>query len=193
MKEKQPLMKRLIDLGVVIPLAVVAVPLCVLLCILIRAESPGSPLFVQWRVGRHRRPFRILKLRTMAADTAHVPSHEVESLKITRLGAILRQLKLDELPQLWNVLAGTMSLVGPRPCLPTQNELVEARERRGLFEFLPGVTGPAQLLNVDMSEPVRLAEVEIEYFARATPITDLGIVFRTFLGRGRGDAALRGR
>jgi lipopolysaccharide/colanic/teichoic acid biosynthesis glycosyltransferase len=183
------ILKRALDVAIAAGASVVAVPVCLILMIAIRAESPGNPLFTQWRVGRHQQPFRMLKLRTMSANTAHVPSHEVAAARITRLGRVLRRLKLDELPQLLNVLAGSMSLVGPRPCLASQAELIAAREARGLFAFPPGVTGPAQLLNIDMSEPVRLAEVEADYFHRAGFWSDLRIIFRTLTGGGAGDAA----
>lgn len=181
--------KRLLDLGIAAPTFVVALPLCLILLILIRMESPGNPLFVQTRVGRRQRPFRMLKLRTMAAGTAHVPSHEVQGARITRLGGALRRLKLDELPQLWNVLTGSMSLVGPRPCLPSQTELIAAREALDVFEFPPGITGPGQLLKVDMSQPARLAGIEADYFKAATLRTDVTIIMQTIGGRGNGDAA----
>jgi O-antigen biosynthesis protein WbqP len=169
----------------------VAAPLCVLLLILIRLETPGSPLFVQERVGRHEKSFQMLKLRTMVIETGDMPSHDVDRAGITRLGRILRKLKLDELPQLLNVLAGSMSLVGPRPCLPSQTELIHERQQRGLFALRPGVTGPAQLIGVDMSEPRRLAAVEAEYFGRANTLTNIGLILRTIFGGGRGDAAAR--
>ena len=181
--------QRLVDLAIALPLSVVVLPVCLVLLVLIRLESPGSPLFVQERVGRGRRPFRMLKLRTMRRGTVNAASHEVGAGSITRLGGLLRRLKLDELPQVWNVLTGSMSLVGPRPCLPGQHELVAERERRGLFAIRPGVTGPAQIIGVDMSEPVRLAEVEAEYFGKPRPIGDFGLLVRTFMGGGRGDAA----
>jgi len=184
-------LKRALDLVICLVLLPIALPLCLLLFVVIRLESRGWPLFVQLRMGRDRRPFRMLKLRTMAHDTAHLPSHEVATDRITRFGAVLRRLKLDELPQLLNVLAGSMSLVGPRPCLPSQTELIEARTARGLFAFRPGVTGPAQLAGVDMSEPERLAEVEAGYFHRATLGRDLMLMLRTVFGGGSGDAALR--
>jgi len=85
-----------------------------------------------------------------------------------------------------------MSLVGPRPCLPSQEELIAARRGAGLFLLRPGVTGPAQLAGVDMSQPARLAAVEADYFRRATPLGDLAIMVRTVLGTGKGDAAARG-
>ena len=188
MFEPSPL-KRAIDIAFALPLAVVSAPVCLLLMLAVRMESPGSPLLVQERVGRNQRPFRLFKLRTMYRDTPNVASHEVGQSRITRLGAVLRKLKLDELPQLINVLEGTMSLVGPRPCLPNQHELIAEREQRGVFRLRPGVTGPAQLLGIDMSTPRRLAEVEAEYFKSSTPLGEVALIARTFLGRGHGDAA----
>jgi lipopolysaccharide/colanic/teichoic acid biosynthesis glycosyltransferase len=179
------------DLAISAVLVPAAVPLCLLAMIAIRCESPGSPLFTQVRVGRGQRPFRLYKLRTMEITAGDKPSHEVDARKITRVGAFLRRTKLDELPQLLNVLNGTMSLVGPRPCLPTQTVLVAERERRGLFAFLPGVTGPAQLQGIDMSDPVLLARTEADYFFAAGPGQDMVLLWRTGTGGGRGDAALK--
>lgn len=186
-------MKRALDLVICLILLPVAVLLCVPAMIAIRSESTGSPLFVQRRVGRHRRPFHLLKLRTMARSAGDKPSHEVDAMQITRVGAFLRRTKLDELPQLLNVLAGSMSLVGPRPCLPIQDVLIAEREKRGLYAFPPGITGPAQLLGIDMSDPVLLARTEADYFHEATIGRDLLMIFRTATGGGRGDAALQSR
>jgi lipopolysaccharide/colanic/teichoic acid biosynthesis glycosyltransferase len=109
--------------------------------VVIRLESKGCPLFIQARLGRQQKPFRLLTLRTMAACAGDVPSHEISYDQITRTGAVLRRLKLDELPQLLNVLAGSMALVGPRPCLPHQSELIDERDRYDLFSMLPGSDG----------------------------------------------------
>ena len=187
----KPITTRAIDLIICLFALPIAAPLCLVLAILIRLESPGSPLFIQARVGRNRRIFRMLKLRTMAAGTLDLPSHDVGEARITHLGRVLRRLKFDELPQFLNVLTGSMSLVGPRPCLPSQEELIEARAARGLFALRPGMTGPAQLIGVDMSEPRRLAEVEAAYFIRATPLSDLIVLAKTVFGAGRGDPAAR--
>jgi O-antigen biosynthesis protein WbqP len=181
--------KRAFDLFVGLVLLTISCPILGLLLVAIRLESPGNPLFVQQRVGRHRRLFPIYKLRTMLTGTANVASHHVGTDRVTRLGRILRRLKLDELPQLWNVVNGSMSLVGPRPCLPSQHELIGERDRHGLFEFRPGVTGPAQLVNLDMSQPVRLAQVEAQYFHQASLLQDVRILLRTLLGDGSGDPA----
>ncbi len=184
-------LKRSTDLAIAIPLTIVALPICLALLVAIRIESAGSPLFMQERVGRHQRPFRIFKLRTMAAGTAHVASHHLTSASITPLGSILRRLKLDELPQLLNVLNGTMSLVGPRPCLPNQHDLITRRFQAGLFTIRPGVTGPAQTLGIDMSDPERLVQVEAAYFRSSSTLKDLRLIFRTFVGGGTGDAVRR--
>jgi O-antigen biosynthesis protein WbqP len=181
--------KRAFDLVVALLLLTIFSPVIGLLLVAIRLESPGNPLFIQERVGRHGRPFLIYKLRTMLCGTANVASHHVGTDRVTRLGRILRRLKLDELPQLWNVVNGSMSLVGPRPCLFSQQELINERNRYRLFEFRPGVTGPAQLVNLDMSQPVRLAEVEAQYFRDASLAQDVGILMRTLLGHGTGDPA----
>ena len=159
----------------------------------IRLESRGSPLFVQVRIGRSQKPFRLLKLRTMAADTSDLPSHEVDPVRITQVGAWLRKTKLDELPQLLNVISGSMSLVGPRPCLHSQTDLIAERVDRDLFRYRPGVTGPAQLLGIDMSQPRQMAEAEAAYFHRAGPANDLALILRTAVGAGSGDAAIRQR
>lgn len=187
----RPIAKRIVDLVLCLAVVPIGLPLCLALLVAIRLESPGSPLFVQVRVGRHQRPFRIFKLRTMAFDTGDVASHLVSAGQITRLGALLRRLKLDELPQLVNVIMGSMSLVGPRPCLPNQAELIAERARHGIFEALPGVTGKAQLMGIDMSDPVRLAQVEADYLEQATLTRDFGILWRTATGGGSGDAALK--
>lgn len=186
-------MKRVVDLAFCVVLLPFALPICILAMIAIRYESPGSPLFVQRRVGRHQHPFLLFKLRTMAKSADDKPSHEVDAMQITRVGVFLRRTKLDELPQLLNVLIGSMSLVGPRPCLPIQDLLIAERKKRGLYAFLPGITGPAQLLGIDMSDPVLLARTEAEYFHVATLGRDLMLILRTATGAGRGDAALQGR
>jgi O-antigen biosynthesis protein WbqP len=100
----------------------------------------GSPLFFQQRIGKNQRLFTLIKFRTMVLKTDSVGTHLVDSASVTGLGQFLRKTKLDELPQLFNVLHGTMSLVGPRPCLPNQLELIEERRKRGVFNIPPGIT-----------------------------------------------------
>lgn len=184
-----PNTKRTTDFVLAVLGAPFAVPLCALAALAIRVESAGSPVFAQQRVGQGQEPITVYKLRTMDVDTGDLPSHAVSTAKITRVGSILRTTKIDELPQLWNVLKGEMSFVGPRPCLPSQTQLIEEREARGVFEVVPGITGPGQLAGIDMSTPVELAEVDGEYLQQQSLLFDLLCIVRTALGRGSGDAA----
>ncbi len=158
-----------------------------LLVILVRRDSEGPGLFAQVRVGRHGRPFTCYKLRTMREGTASVATHEMSSAAVTGLGERLRRWKLDELPQLWNVLRGEMSFVGPRPCLPIQREVIEERERRGVLALRPGITGLAQVRGIDMSTPVLLAETDADYLAHRSFVGDLVLILKTVTGSGQGD------
>lgn len=147
----------------------------------------GSPLFKQERVGKNQKPFTLVKFRTMSVDTASVASHLASTSSITKLGGFLRKTKLDELPQLWNVLKGEMSLVGPRPCLFNQEELIKEREQRDVFKVRPGITGLAQVNEIDMSTPKRLAEID-EKMINSLSIADyFKYIFMTISGSGSGD------
>ena len=147
----------------------------------------GSPLFRQERVGRDQKSFTLVKFRTMRPDTASVASHLADASAITRLGAFLRRTKLDELPQLWNVLKGEMSLVGPRPCLFNQTELIAERRSRGDFGALPGITGLAQVSNIDMATPKLLAETDACMLEGLTILLYFKYIFMTVGGKGAGD------
>lgn len=147
----------------------------------------GSPLFRQERVGRDQRPFVLVKFRTMRPDTASVASHLADASAITSLGALLRRTKLDELPQLWNVLKGEMSLVGPRPCLFNQTDLINERAARGVFNSRPGITGLAQVSNIDMSTPELLAETDAKMLASLTAADYFSYIIQTVSGKGAGD------
>lgn len=184
-------LKRAADLALAVLGAPVALPLCAIAALAIRAETPGSPVFAQQRVGKDQVPITVLKLRTMYRDTGDVPSHAVSAAKITKVGSILRSTKIDELPQLWNVLKGEMSFVGPRPCLPSQTELITERDSRLVFSVVPGITGPSQLAGIDMSTPVKLAESDRAYLEHQNLLYDLQCIVRTALGRGSGDAAVK--
>lgn len=152
----------------------------------------GSPVFRQPRVGRYKKPFILIKFRTMRLDTASVASHLAEEGSITRFGHFLRRTKLDELPQLWNVLKGDMSLVGARPCLFNQEELIDARDRRGVLEARPGITGLAQVNDIDMSTPALLAETDERMLKSLTIAGYFKYIFMTISGKGAGDR-VRGR
>lgn len=148
----------------------------------------GSPLFIQERVGKNKKPFKLVKFRTMNLDTASVASHLADNSSITKLGSTLRKTKLDELPQLINVLKGEMSLVGPRPNLYNQHELIEARDSQGVYDVLPGITGLAQLSGIDMSTPELLASTDKKMIENLTPRKYFSYIIRTALGKGSGDA-----
>ena len=147
----------------------------------------GSPFFRQVRVGIRQKPFTLLKFRTMKLNTASVPSHLVSASAVSGYGRFLRTSKLDELPQLWNVLRGDMSLVGPRPGLFNQQELTQARLDKGIFNVRPGITGLAQVSNIDMSTPLLLAETD-EIMVRTLTLRNyFRYILLTVTGKGSGD------
>jgi lipopolysaccharide/colanic/teichoic acid biosynthesis glycosyltransferase len=147
----------------------------------------GAPIFRQERVGRYQKPFELVKFRTMRLGTASVASHLADASAITPFGAFLRRTKLDELPQLWNVIKGEMSLVGPRPCLFNQTELIIQRVSHAVFSARPGITGLAQVNNIDMSTPKLLAETDARMLKELTLPTYFKYIFMTVVGRGSGD------
>lgn len=179
-------MLRLLDLVFSITGLVLGAPVLLVIYV-VGLFDTGSPLFRQERVGRDQRPFTLVKFRTMRPDTASVASHLADASAITRLGAFLRRTKLDELPQLWNVLKGEMSLVGPRPCLFNQTELIAERAARGVFDARPGVTGLAQVSNIDMSTPKLLAETDAQMLQGLTLTLYFKYILMTVGGKGAGD------
>jgi len=179
-------MLRLLDLVFSITGLVLGAPLLLAIYVLGLFDT-GSPLFRQERVGRDQRPFTLVKFRTMRPDTASVASHLADASAITRFGAFLRRTKLDELPQLCNVLKGEMSLVGPRPCLFNQTELIAERYSRGVFEARPGITGLAQVSNIDMSTPKLLAEIDAQMLQNLTLAQYFKYILMTVGGKGAGD------
>lgn len=154
---------------------------------LIGLFDTGSPLFKQERVGRHKKPFVLIKFRTMKIDTSSVATHLADASAITRFGHFLRKSKLDELPQLWNVLKGEMSLVGPRPGLFNQEELIQERSKRGIYAVRPGITGLAQINDIDMSVPALLAETDQKMIQTLTILDYFKYIAQTVLGKGSGD------
>ena len=179
-------MLRLFDLTLAVAGLIVTSPLLVILMI-VGLFDTGSPMFRQTRVGRNKKPFTLLKFRTMRPETAHVATHLADASAVTALGKFLRRTKFDELPQLWNVLKGEMSLVGPRPCLFNQQELIEARERLGVFHARPGITGLAQVNDIDMSTPELLAETDARMLASLGVKDYFRYILMTVTGKGSGD------
>lgn len=161
--------------------------LMILIALFIRVGSRGPALFLQPRVGQDGELFICRKFRTMLLGAPQVGTHEISPDMTTPIGRSLRKWKLDELPQIFNVLRNEMSWVGPRPNLPVQSELTEERRKRGVLKIKPGITGLAQVRDIDMSDPVHLAEVDAEFlFLRSIPLY-FRLLLQTFLGQGRGD------
>jgi len=148
----------------------------------------GSPIFIQTRVGKNQKQFKLIKFRTMSVETKSVASHLASNSSITKFGSFLRKTKIDELPQLINVLKGEMSLVGPRPNLFNQEELIKEREALGVYNVLPGVTGLAQVQNIDMSTPKYLAETDKKMIDTLTIQNYFKYILMTATGSGSGDA-----
>jgi len=180
-------MARTIDLAIALGIIVFLWWLMLLIWAVVRFSSPGPGLFAQTRVGREGKPFTCYKFRTMYQGTRQAATHAIGTASVTRVGSFLRRSKLDELPQVFNIVLNDMSFVGPRPCLPSQHELVAERQRRGILSIKGGITGWAQIRDIDMSDPVRLAAVEAGYLAMRTTLLDLWIIIATFTGSGQGD------
>lgn len=151
----------------------------------------GSPFFIQERVGKDKKPFKLIKFRSMNLNSPSVATHLASASSITPFGSFLRKSKLDELPQLFNVLLGDMSLVGPRPNLYNQEELVLERTSQGIYNVRPGVTGLAQINKIDMSTPKLLAEADKKMILNLNTIMYFKYIFLTILGKGFGDRMIQ--
>ena len=147
----------------------------------------GSPIFRQERVGRGKKPFRLMKFRSMHVNAPSVATHLASASSITTFGSFLRKSKLDELPQLWNVFVGDMSLVGPRPNLYNQEELTVERDSRGVYNVRPGITGLAQINKIDMSTPQLLSETDAKMIQSLNTLGYFKYIFLTVFGKGFGD------
>lgn len=182
-----PFVMRSIDLLAVLAVVAFAGWAMALIALYIRWDSRGPAIFAQQRVGRNGREFICYKFRTMTLGTANEATHNISAAAVTRAGRFLRRTKLDELPQIVNVLKGEMNLVGPRPCLPMQAELIALRRDRGVLQMRPGITGLAQVETIDMSDPARLAAWDDRYRAFRTLLGDIILLIRTVTGGGSGD------
>ena len=183
-------MIRLIDFLASFFGLILLLPLILVLYI-IGLFDTGSPVFRQKRVGKNKKAFTLYKFRTMNKNTKSVATHLANQSDVTRYGSFLRKTKLDELPQLLNVLIGDMSLVGPRPCLFSQEELISEREKRGVYNFKPGITGLAQINDVDMSTPAKLSEFDALMLKDLNLTNYLKYVLATVTGKGQGDRIIK--
>lgn len=175
--------KRVFDLLVACLAAMLfAVPI-LLVALLVRATSPGPVLYWSDRVGRGNRIFRMPKFRTMRVDTPAVATHLLNNPQayLTPVGAFLRKTSLDELPQLWSIVRGDMSFVGPRPALFNQDDLVSLRTSQGVHELVPGLTGWAQVNGRDELPIPEKVKLDVEYLSRRSFAFDLYILWLTLL------------
>ena len=183
-------MIRLIDIFASLLGLIFFSPIMVILYIIGYFDT-GSPIFRQERVGREKKPFQLIKFRSMNMNATSIATHLASASLITHFGNFLRKSKLDELPQLWNVLIGDMSLVGPRPNLFNQKELIEERESRNVYSIRPGITGLAQINKIDMSTPKLLAETDSKMIQGLNTLSYLKYIFLTVFGKGFGDRIVR--
>ncbi len=175
------MMKRVLDLGLaLVALLLLALPIA-LLALLVRLSSPGPALYWSDRVGRHNRIFRMPKFRTMRVGTPAVATHLLSDPQawLTPIGPFLRKTSLDELPQLWSILKGDMSFVGPRPALFNQHDLIALRTQQGVHALLPGLTGWAQINGRDELPIPDKVRFDVEYLQRRSLAFDLLIIWRT--------------
>jgi O-antigen biosynthesis protein WbqP len=173
-------MIRLLDLTVSFFGLLLLFPLFILIFFLGFLDT-GYPLFIQKRVGLNLKNFTLIKFRTMKIGVLSAGTHLIDSSNITCFGYFLRKLKLDEFPQLLNVLMGHMSLVGPRPCLPNQKRLIIERKKRGIYKVKPGITGLAQVSGINMSRPLILAKTDLKMIKQMNLFYYFYYIFKTVL------------
>lgn len=182
-----PILKWLMDIGFAVVAIVFFWWLFLLCAIAVALSSNGPVLFVQRRIGREGKPFVCYKFRTMHVGTQEAGTHEISADAVTKFGRVLRRTRLDELPQVINILRGQMSLIGPRPCLETQTDLIGWRQRFNVFSVKPGISGLAQIQGVDMSDPEKLARIDGEYVLKRNLVLDIKIALATVTGKGLND------
>ena len=187
--------KRIIDILLSGLAIIILSPLLLILCIAIKLDSPGPIFFTQKRVGIHKTYFQIYKFRTMRIDTPHdMPTHMLANPEqyITKTGRFLRKTSLDELPQIFNIFKGDMSIVGPRPALWNQDDLVAERDKYGANDVTPGLTGWAQINGRDELEIPVKAKLDGEYVKKYGFTMDVRCFFGTFLSVLRQDGVVEG-
>jgi len=176
--------KRIIDIVFSgIGLIVLAVPMLIV-ALLIKKEDPGSAIFVQKRVGLHKKHFNLYKFRSMRLDTPHdMPTHLLENPEqyILKVGAFIRKTSIDEIPQLWNIFKGDMSIIGPRPALWNQDDLIAERDKYGANDVMPGLTGWAQINGRDELEIPVKAKLDGEYVEKMSFLFDCKCFFGTIM------------
>jgi O-antigen biosynthesis protein WbqP len=176
-------MKKTFDLALALLALPLVLPISGLLAVLVILTSPGPALYWSERIGRHNRVFKMPKFRSMRIDTPAVATHLLSNPDqwLTPIGSFLRRTSLDELPQLWSIMKGDMSFVGPRPALFNQDDLIKLRTEKGVHEVLPGLTGWAQVNGRDEIPILQKVQLDIEYLQRQSFLFDLKILWMTAL------------
>jgi O-antigen biosynthesis protein WbqP len=178
---QRPAGKRFFDLALALPLCTLSLPLLIVLCILVRLTSRGPAIYWSLRVGRNNRIFRMPKLRTMREGAPELATHLIADTQqfLTPIGDFLRRTSLDELPQLFSILAGDLSFAGPRPALFNQNDLIDLRTRLGIHKLTPGLTGWAQVNGRDSLTVEEKVRFDAEYMRQQSFFLDLRILAMT--------------
>ena len=161
--------------------------LFILIWLIIKLETPGPGIIFQKRVGKHGKIFNCLKFRTMKSGVKQAPTHQMSLNDLTFFGSFLRKTKLDELPQIFNIILNEMSLVGPRPCLHIQHKLIAKRKDFQILDIKPGVTGFAQINKVDMSDIHKITQFDFTYLKTQSISNDIKIIIKTIIGAGNID------
>ena len=174
-------MKRIIDILLGIFFSLIFLPMIIIISILIKLDSKGPIFFISNRIGKNSQNFKMIKFRTMFLNTEVVETSKLQNVnfKITKVGKTLRKYSIDEIPQFFNVIIGNMSIVGPRPALPQQIELIEKRKKIGIDKIKPGITGYAQVNGRDLISDTKKLDLEIEYLKKKNFYVDLMIIFKT--------------
>jgi O-antigen biosynthesis protein WbqP len=176
-------MKRILDIVVALLLVLMLFPPLLFLWLTVRVSSNGAALYWSDRLGRDNKIFKMPKFRTMRIDTPAVATHLLENPQqyLTPIGSFLRKTSLDELPQLWSILKGDMSFVGPRPALFNQDDLITLRTQHGVDKLVPGLTGWAQVNGRDELPIADKVKLDVEYMQKQSFLFDLKIILLTFI------------
>lgn len=174
-------MKQIFDIILSLIFLIIISPIFILICIFIKIDSPGSIFFITERVGINNTRFKMVKFRSMYKDTEIVETSNLKdaNIKVTKIGKFLRKFSIDEVPQFFCVLAGKMSIVGPRPALLSQHDLIEKRKQLGIDTLKPGITGLAQINGRDLISLEKKINFEAEYLKKKNFFFDLKIIIKT--------------
>ena len=172
--------KRLFDIILSLVALIILCPIIILISILIKLFDPGPIIFKQKRVGMNNKPFYMYKFRSMPVDTKNIASDKINKLNLNFISKFIRRTNIDELPQLFNILKSDMSIVGPRPALFSQNDLIEIRKKKGVFSFKPGLTGLAQISSYNGMSVNTKVDYDTEYINSISFTTDVSIILKTF-------------